>query len=85
MAWGRNDFGQLGDGTTTDRSTPASVSGITDAVAVSGEYRHSLAALSDGTVTAWGNNGYGQLGDGTTTERLTPVTVSGITILTGDS
>ncbi|KKT02299.1 MAG: hypothetical protein UV78_C0050G0001, partial [Parcubacteria group bacterium GW2011_GWA2_43_17] len=77
-AWGRNTIGQLGDGTTTNRTTPVSVSGISTAVAIAGGEAHSIALLSDGTVKAWGNNGYCQLGDGTTTDRTTPVSVSGI-------
>ena len=79
-AWGWNREGQLGDGTSNNSSnTAVSVSGITNAVAVSSGDMHSLALLSDGTVKVWGYNGEGQLGDGTTISRLTPVTVSGIT------
>ena len=78
-AWGNNWFGQLGNGTTTYRSPPVTVSGITNAVAIAAGYWHTVAALSDGTVKAWGSNAYGQLGDGTTSNRSTPVPVSGIT------
>ncbi|MGC9030112.1 MAG: RCC1 domain-containing protein [Desulfomonilaceae bacterium] len=78
-AWGYNGYGQLGDGTTTNRLTPVQVSGLTNVVAIAAGGLHSLAKKSDGTVWAWGYNGYGQLGDGTTTNRLTPVQVSGIT------
>ena len=67
-AWGNNDCFQLGDGTTTDRTTPVQVSGISGAVAVAAGYRHSLAVKSDGTVWAWGWNGYGQLGNGHPTD-----------------
>ena len=79
-AWANNNNGQLGDGSTTNRTTPVSVSGITNAVAIAaGEY-HSLALLADGTVKAWGSNSVGELGDGTTTtNRTIPVSVSGIT------
>jgi alpha-tubulin suppressor-like RCC1 family protein len=78
-AWGRNSDGQLGDGTTTDRTTPVQVSGLTGVVAIAGGWYHGLALKSDGTVWAWGRNSDGQLGDGTTTNRLTPVQVSGLT------
>ena len=64
-AWGCNDCGQLGDGSTTNRLTPVPVSGLTGVVAIAGGDYHSLALKSDGTVWAWGYNGYGQLGDGT--------------------
>ena len=77
-AWGVNSSGQLGDGTTTARTTPVPVSGLGGVVAIAGGYDHSLALLTDGTVRAWGWNYYGQLGDGTTTSRLTPVPVSGL-------
>ncbi|MCN9243590.1 Ig-like domain repeat protein [Streptomyces sp. RY43-2] len=77
FAWGLNNVGQLGDGTTTSSSTPVEVhlpAGV-QATAVAAGQRHSLALTSDGRVFAWGDNGSGQLGDGTTTNRLTPVEV----------
>ncbi|MBZ5622228.1 MAG: DUF11 domain-containing protein [Acidobacteriia bacterium] len=53
-AWGSNDGGQLGDGTTTSRRTPVQVNGLTGVVAVSGGSSRSLALKSDGTVWTWG-------------------------------
>ena len=79
QCWGLNGNGQLGDGTTTDRSTPVQVSGITTATQVSLGYTHSCAILQDGTIECWGQNFYGQLGDGTNSDSATPVQVSGIT------
>jgi alpha-tubulin suppressor-like RCC1 family protein len=76
--WGNNDYGQLGDNTTTDRSTPIIVSGITNATQISAGKYHTCALLADHTIRCWGWNTYGQLGDGTTTDRHTPVQVSGI-------
>ena len=78
-AWGYNRNGQLGDGTTTDRSTPGPVPNLTDVVSVAASDRHNLALKSDGTLWAWGDNIQGQLGDGTTTESLTPKQVPGLT------
>jgi len=75
-AWGNNDYGQLGDGTTTNSSIPVQVNGLSDVQSISVGNYHSLALKSDGTVWAWGNNEYGQLGDGTTTNRSEPVQVS---------
>lgn len=77
-AWGGNSFGQLGDGTTTNRLTPVQVSGLSGLTLIAAGAEHTLALKSDGTLWAWGYNFYGWLGDGTTTDRLTPVEVSGL-------
>jgi hypothetical protein len=74
-AWGRNDYGQLGDGTYANRTIPTQVVGLRDVVAVAAGINHSLALRSDGTVWAWGNNFYGQLGDGSTINHPIPVRV----------
>ena len=74
-AWGNNQSGRLGDGTTTIRIT--SPVKILDSVAsVSMGDSHTMAIKTDGSLWAWGSNGYGRLGDGTTTNfRLTPIPV----------
>jgi len=74
-AWGAS--GNLGDGSTPNRSTPGEVSALTQLVAVAAG-GHSLALASDGSVWAWGNNSNGQLGDGTTTTRFAPTQVVGL-------
>ena len=76
--WGYNSNGQLGDGTTTQRSAPVQVSGLTGVTATAAGMSHSIVIKNDGTVWSWGYNGYGQLGDGTTTQRTSPVQVSGL-------
>lgn len=77
--WGSNSVGQLGDGTTTERSFADGVSGITTAAAIAAGDSHTCAALRNGTVVCWGGNLRGQIGDGTTTNRPTPVAVMGLT------
>jgi alpha-tubulin suppressor-like RCC1 family protein len=72
-AWGDNYYGELGDGSTTRRTTPVPVSTLTGIVAIAAGSLHSLAVKSDGTVWAWGNNTCGQLGNGGTLQQNTPV------------
>jgi hypothetical protein len=72
-ACGANWRGQLGDGTTTDRSTPVQIMSGVQSMAAG--YCYSLILKTDGTLWACGSNVYGQLGDGTTTNRSTPVQI----------
>ena len=78
-AWGCNTNGQLGDGTTTQRTTPVQVSGLTGVDAVAASVTHSVAVKTDGTVWAWGRNGLGPGRRRHETQRSTPVQVSGLT------
>lgn len=71
-AWGGNDKGQLGDGTTTMRNTPVSVKNISTATQIGTAESTAYALLTDGTALAWGGNDEGQLGDGTRTGRTEP-------------
>ncbi len=75
-AWGNNAFGQLGNGTTTNRTFPVQVgtdNNWSSVYASSGSY--SLAVKSNGTLWAWGQNWFGQLGNGTNTDAAVPVQV----------
>ncbi len=76
--WGHNDQGQVGDGTTSDRSVPVPVSGITTAIAISAGASHACAVLADGTVRCWGANVSGQLGNGSTSGSPVPVLAEGV-------
>jgi len=77
-AWGANSAGQLGDGTTTARSIPVMVTGLTGVRAVAAGSHHSLALMTDGTLRAWGSGAQGQLGDGQTDTRTMPVAVASL-------
>jgi len=76
---GRNNYGQLGDGTTTDRTVPVDVQGLTRGVsALAAGENHTCALMMDGGVKCWGRNYFGQLGNGTTAYSLLPVDVKGL-------
>ncbi len=77
--WGLNEDGEVGDGTTTNRTRPVDVTGLSSGVAaVSLGSRHSCALMDTGTVKCWGHGTYGQLGNGSTWYRTTPVDVTGL-------
>lgn len=61
-AWGQNMYGQLGDGTTTQRETPVQITALSNVISISAGRWHSLAVTTGGNVWAWGRNNYGQLG-----------------------
>jgi alpha-tubulin suppressor-like RCC1 family protein/alpha-beta hydrolase superfamily lysophospholipase len=78
--WGDDTYGQLGTGGSSGnlRSTPAAVSGISNATSIGLGTRHSCAVLSDSTAKCWGRNKSGELGSGSTSNTNTPVVVSGL-------
>ena len=79
--WGKNDYGQLGDGTTTQRTTPVNVlvspggTALTGVSAIVTGSDHACALMATGGVKCWGVNYWGQLGDGTLNQRTSPVDV----------
>ena len=88
VAWGYDNYGQLGDNSSVSSSVPVQVVDSTNlklsgVIAIAAGLDHSLALKSDGTLWAWGYNGYGQLGLGTTVDSHVAVQVPGLTFLDG--
>ena len=77
--WGRNGYGQLGDGSTEDSDVPVEVLGISEATQVSAGGDFTCALLSAGDVDCWGDGELGELGDGATSRSDTPLGTAGIT------
>ena len=72
--WGRNDHGQLGDGTFVERAEPRDVLEITGTYGLSVGARHACVLADDSRLRCWGANDQGQLGDGTPNDAARPVT-----------
>jgi alpha-tubulin suppressor-like RCC1 family protein/uncharacterized protein YjdB len=77
--WGYNGYGQIGDGTTTNRLVPRTATGVSGATSIASGFHHTCVTQSAGTVRCWGYNGHGELGDNSTSSRTTSVAVSDIT------
>jgi alpha-tubulin suppressor-like RCC1 family protein len=78
FCWGDNSYGELGDGTTTSRTTPVPVSGIPQKGAeVAAGLTHTCAIVSN-KVYCWGDNSYGELGRATPGQSSTPLEVKGL-------
>jgi alpha-tubulin suppressor-like RCC1 family protein len=94
LAWGENEDGQLGDGTTTGprtcgvgrtacSATAVAVRELRDVKAIAAGEHFALALLNNGTVMSWGENEEGELGDGGTAEHSdVPVAVHGLSGVT---
>jgi alpha-tubulin suppressor-like RCC1 family protein len=78
LCWGDNQYGELGDGTTTNHSSPVSVSGSLNIAMITAGSYFTCALTTDSRVMCWGRNDQGQLGNGTTTESHAPVQVTGL-------
>ncbi len=74
--WGDNSSSQLGDGTTTNRSTMVKVAGVSNVASISAGDAHVCALITGGTVTCWGSNVSGELG---VSSGSGPATVTGLT------
>ena len=79
-AWGHNNYGQLGDGSTLSRSTPVRVTNLPSVTALSASFNgeFAIALAANGQIWAWGLNTSGQVGNGSTPNGMTPAVVSTI-------
>ncbi len=84
-AWGRNNNGQLGNGSFTDSPTPVLVNTVTNVLSVATGAYHNFAIRDNGELWAWGHSGDGKLGIGPTTDRNSPVQVTGVSNVIGAS
>lgn len=82
LCWGKNTYGQLGDGRRDDSAQPKAVTGLVDATSIAVGVDFSCAVRRHGGVVCWGNNEDGQLGDGRGARpgalSLRPVAVAGL-------
>ena len=77
--WGYNADGQLGNGSTTNATSPVAVTGLTSGVTAISVGEYSACAIVNGAAKCWGYNNDGQLGKGSTTNATSPVAVTGLT------
>ncbi len=77
LCWGFNGYGQLGDGTTTDRASAVLVTGGVTFAALTGGGSHTCGVTAAGAASCWGLNELGELGNGSTTNSSVPTLVAG--------
>jgi alpha-tubulin suppressor-like RCC1 family protein len=77
--WGGNDNGELGDGTTLARTSPASTDVLTNVTDIALGVAHSCALTSTGGVRCWGSNAFGELGNGSVASGVSVPTAEVIT------
>ena len=77
FCWGGNLYGNLGDGTKTNRNIPTPVAGSLPFVEIRAGGGHACGRVTGGAVYCWGLNQFGELGDGTTIDHIVPALVSG--------
>ncbi len=80
FCWGEGGFGQIGEGSTSDRNLPTGVSGGHDLATISAGSEHACGVAVDGAAYCWGRGLNGRLGNDSTTDSAVPVKVSGTTV-----
>jgi alpha-tubulin suppressor-like RCC1 family protein len=75
--WGSNNYGQVGDGTTTQRLVPTAISGGYTWSSISVGWTDVCGVTTSGAAYCWGYNNYGQDGTGNTTQNNSPTLVTG--------
>ena len=78
-AWGDGTYGKLGDGETSDKSSPVQIDSRMNWAAIDADSSHTIAIKTDGTLWSWGYNGSGQLGQGDVVSRSSPEQVGALT------
>jgi alpha-tubulin suppressor-like RCC1 family protein len=76
--WGKNEFGQVGEGARDEQTRPRAVPGLSGVTQIAVGDAHACALMDDATVRCWGSNYYGALGLGDEAERTTPTPVPGL-------
>ncbi|KKK61334.1 hypothetical protein LCGC14_3015380, partial [marine sediment metagenome] len=88
-SWGKNNVGQVGDGTIVYRSSPVQVGGLTDWADIStggsNAGTHSFAINTTGELWGWGEANAGRLGDGTTIDKSSPIQIGSLTTWTSSA
>ena len=75
--WGNNEFGQLGNNSTSNSATPVLVAGGLRFTSVSAGWGQTCGVTDSNEVYCWGHNHHGQLGDGSLADKRTPIRIAG--------
>jgi hypothetical protein len=73
--WGLNNWGQIGDGSSTQRNSPVRIGSASNWISASCGEAHTVAIKGDGTLWAWGDNTFSEIGDCTSSTRTTPIQI----------
>lgn len=77
--WGENSYGNIGNGTVTNKSSPVQIGALTTWKFVTENDQSAYAIKTDGSLWAWGQNTNGALGTGTLTNYSSPIQIGSLT------